>query len=96
MRRTGSSGGKLLCFFVNIILNLHWLIPSAILLVLHFWLGLPMWIFWLSMGIWLLAIAAMTFIISWAAGTGSEPEEKRENKNPYSAGKNPYSEKNSG
>ncbi len=76
------------------IFNLDWLIPAVIFLVLHFWIGLPIWIFWLSLGIWLLVITILTFFIGWAAGMGSETEVKKENKNPYSANKNPYSKKN--
>ena len=94
MRRAKGSGGRLLCFLINMLFNLDWLIPSVIFLVLHGWLRLSIWFFWVCFALWLLIIAVMTFIIGWAADAGNEPEVKKENKNPYSANKNPYSKKN--
>ena len=40
MRRARRSGGFFLCLLLNLFLNPEGMIPAAILLVLHFWLGL--------------------------------------------------------
>lgn len=77
------------------LLNLHWLIPAAIALVLYFVIELPLWIFWLCLGLWLLVIIVFTFFIGWASDAANEPEVKKENKNPYSAERNPYAKKKS-
>ena len=85
MRRTGRTGSFLLCFLINMVLNLEWSIPAWILLAIHFWLGisilwfvgaLAFWILWLLLGMW---------VMGWASACGNQKDPPKENKNPYSA-----------
>lgn len=68
------------------LLNFEGLIPAAVLLVLHFALGLPAWWSALAAAIWLLWLLIWMSIIGWAGRCGSKPDAPRENKNPYSVG----------
>ncbi|MGN0114104.1 MAG: hypothetical protein ACI396_02130 [Acutalibacteraceae bacterium] len=86
MRRTKRSGSFLLCLLINTLLNLEGLIPAAILLVLHFWLGLSIWWAVLAVGLWIIGIIIWMKIIGWAGKCGSTPDMPKENKNPYSVG----------
>ncbi|MGN0476173.1 MAG: hypothetical protein ACI4HM_02435 [Ruminococcus sp.] len=87
MRRTKRTGSFLLCFFINIFLNLEMSIPAWILLILHFCIGLSIMWFWLALALWVVYIFVFTLIIGWA-GRCSKPDPPKENKNPYSSGKN--------
>lgn len=86
MRKTRRKGSFLLCLLVNMLLNLEGLIPAAILLVLHFWLGLSIWWAVLAVGLWIIGIIIWMKIIGWAGKCGSTPDMPKENKNPYSVG----------
>ncbi len=94
LRRTKRSGNFFLCLLINISLNLEWLIPIAILIGLHFFLGISIW--W-GIGLfvfWLLYIIFWMKIIGWADKSSCTPDKTKENKNPYSAGKyTPYNDK---
>ena len=41
MKNKSAGFGLFPAFLLNLILNLTWLLPEAILLVLHFWIKLP-------------------------------------------------------
>ena len=84
MRRSSGSGGFLLTFLLNAILNLEWTIPAWILLALHFVLGWSIKWFWIALGIWLLDILLWMSIFGTLNRLGNSKEPKKENKNPYS------------
>lgn len=86
--RKSKRGGIFLCLLMNLLLNLHWTIPSWILLALHFWLEWPIGWFWLALGLWLAVNVLWAVVIRWAGRCSSTPDEPKENKNPYSAGMN--------
>ena len=88
MRRTKRNGGFLLCFLINLLLNLEWSIPAWILLALHLWLGIPIWWFVGGLALWFLRILLGMWFVGWAAACGHEKDPPKENKNPYSV-KNP-------
>lgn len=91
MRKTKFNGSFFICLIFNMGLNFHWSIPAWILLALHFWLEVPIWLFWAALGIWLGAIILWMLIIKWAVKCGDEPAPYQENKNPYSSkGYKPY------
>ena len=85
MRKTKSNGGFLLCFLMNLILNLEWSVPAWILLELHFWLKISLWWFAGALGLWIALMLIQTIIIKWV-NSSSKPTEPQENKNPYSVG----------
>lgn len=101
-RRNGhiqGAGNFLFCLLVTMALNLQWLVPVAISLILHFWIGFPpLWIILSMVGIWFTVLLIQLLIFRWAA---SKPtKQTASNKNPYSSAgyvpggnKNPYSSK---
>lgn len=71
-------------FLFNLLMN-HWGgVVSAVLLVLHYMVGLPMWYFWVALGGWLFIILVMTLFLHWVGRQPDAPEKPKENKNPYS------------
>ena len=87
MRKPKKQSGFLLCFLMNLVLNLEWSIPAWILLALHFWLEISIWWFAGALAVWLGLMLGQTVIIKWI-NRSSKPTKPQENKNPYSSG--PY------
>ncbi|MBQ7810890.1 MAG: hypothetical protein IJ346_08050 [Clostridia bacterium] len=85
MKKTNFRGGFFYCLLINLGFNIMYSVPAWILLALHFWLGLPIWLFWLALGIWVGGVILWMLIIRWARKCGDEPTPYQENKNPYSA-----------
>ena len=71
-------------FALNLLLNIWGGLIAAVLLVLHFKLGLPIWCFWTVLGCWLAGICARTLFLHWVASQPDVPEKPKVNKNPYS------------
>jgi hypothetical protein len=84
MRRTSRSRSFLLCFLVNLLLNLEWSIPAWIALALHSWLGISIWWFVGGLTLWILRVLFGMWFIGWAADCGAQKDPPKENKNPYS------------
>ncbi len=92
MRRTRRTGNFIIVLLFNILINLDGAIPAVILLGLHFWLGLPIWIFWAALGLWLGSMIIYMLVLGFASRCANSPEPYKENKNPYSnRNRNPYS-----
>jgi hypothetical protein len=85
MRRGSSSGGFVLCFFVNLLWRSWWTALALILWAVHLWLGIPAYISLIALGHWVLSALAVTVLVSWGAKSSTAPVAPRENKNPYSA-----------
>lgn len=94
-----SAGNFLFCLLITMALNLQWLAPAAVSVILHLWIGFPpLWIIFTMAGIWFSVLLIQLLIIRWAA---SRPAKQTgSNKNPYSSNgyvpggnKNPYSSK---
>ena len=88
MRRTKRSSNFLLCFIINMMLNLEGLIPAVILIALHFIFDISIWWGIGAIILWILYLMIWMLIFGWANSVGNEPPKTRENKNPYSSG--PY------
>ena len=84
-----------------LLLSLFWYIgswalslPAWITLILHFTIGLPLYWFWATLGAWLL-IGLIRFALinfgRWGAENPVQPP--KENRNPYSAERDPYAKK---
>ncbi len=81
--KKANSSNFFLAFILNLVINIEWVIPAVLLLILHFTVGLPIFWFWLVLGLWIVGILIITFVLGWA-GKCSVPPPPRENKNPYS------------
>ena len=84
MRRTKRRGSFLLCLLINLLLNLEWSIPAWVLLALHIWLDISIWLFVGAVGLWMVSILTGMWLMGWAASCGNEKDPPKENKNPYS------------
>lgn len=76
-------GRFLLSLLINLVFHWEGLIPAAILLVLHFWPGIPLYWFFIALGAWILLVLVRMLWIRFAVRSAAETPE-RENKNPYS------------
>jgi ABC-type protease/lipase transport system fused ATPase/permease subunit len=85
MRKASGSKGYFLCYICNLFLNFEWAVFALILFILHFWLGIPVWLSLIGLGVWLLVALVLTSLVAWGAKSANEPTPERENKNPYSA-----------
>ena len=86
MRNSKRSGNFFLCLLINILMNIEGLLPTVILLVLHFWLKISIW--W-SVGVfiaWILYLIIWMAFIGWAGKCGSGRDLAKGNKKPYSVG----------
>ncbi len=84
MRYTARTGRFLLCFVINLLLNLERSIPAWILLALHFTPGISLWWFAGALALWMVPILVRMWVVRWAADCGSVKDPPKENKNPYS------------
>ena len=69
-RRTSSASNFFKTFFMNLLLQFEWLLLALILLVLHFWLRIPVVLFWAVLGVWGLLSMVVTWFVVWAVGCG--------------------------
>ena len=84
MRRTKRSGSFLLCFLINLLLNLEWSIPAWILLGLYVLFDISIWWFVGAVAFWITSILTGMWLMGWAAKNGNRKDPPKENKNPYS------------
>lgn len=97
LRRFGSF---LLWYIIFLMLHLPKTIPAWILLVLYFWLKIPLllWISLVIFGVYAIAIFFRMLIFGWTIPYGIKKMGKTdlvkqgENKNPYSVQGNQYAE----
>ncbi len=87
MRRTHRSGGFFLSLLINMLLNAEGVIPAAVLLGLHFWLGWSLWWAAGALALWIVWLCLGTLLLGWANRCGNAPVPEQRNKNPYSAKK---------
>lgn len=85
MHKTAKGHGFLLCLILNMLFRFEFAIIGIVLLALHFWLGLPMFLAWIAFGVWFVYALLITVILSLANHAGNLPPDERPNKNPYSA-----------
>lgn len=77
--------GKAIRIFLFIWAHGRALLPTILLLVLHFVLDLSIWWAVLAFGLWIAGILLRRLVVRWAR-YGSRAETKKANKNPYSLG----------
>ena len=70
MKTKNTGHGLFLSLLINLVLNLTWLLPAAILLVLHFWIKLSYWWAVGAVGIWLFGILFWTLFLSFFRKSG--------------------------
>ena len=76
-----------MCLLINMLLNLEGLIPFAILIILHFWVGISIWWAVLAFALWIVYLIIWMLIFRWVNKSSSFSDKPKENKNPYSSGK---------
>ena len=59
-------------------------IPAWILLALHLWLHISIWLFAGGLTLWVLRGIFGMWFTRWAADCGAHKDPPKENKNPYS------------
>ena len=84
MRRTARGHGFLLCLLLNMMFRFEWAIVAIVLLVIHFWMGWPLFLVWVALGIWVVYALFVTLVLSLANHAGNAPTPQQPNKNPYS------------
>ena len=89
MRKADADNGYLLCFLLNLALNLEWGIISLVLLFCHYFFDFPEFLSLISLGIWLFEALFFTVLVAWGHHCSDGEYERRAreqvNKNPYSA-----------
>lgn len=66
MRRTKRNGSFFICLLLNMLLNFEGIIPAAILLILHYAVGLPLWRAIAALGLWLAWLILWRIFFGWA------------------------------
>jgi hypothetical protein len=66
MQKASSSNGFFYCFAHNLILNFEWSVFALILLALHLFNGIPLWIPLIGAGVWLAVALTLTFLSMWS------------------------------
>ena len=81
--------GFLLSLLLNMVFRGFWLVLVAVLVILHFVAGWPLWLIAIPLVAWFIHALLITLVLGFATNgpTTSRPEPK--NVNPYSAKKNP-------
>ena len=81
--------GFLLSLLLNMVFRGFWLVLVAVLVILHFAAGWPLWLIAIPLVAWFIHALLITLVLGFATSgpTTSRPEPK--NVNPYSAKKNP-------
>lgn len=88
MRRLRPDDNFIIALLLNIVFHFEWSIPAWILLILHFWIGLPLKWFLIALGLWIVGLIIWMYVVGafygWAAKCGQTKDPVKENKNPYS------------
>ena len=81
--------GFLLSLLLNMVFRGFWLVLVAVLVILHFAAGWPLWLIAIPLVAWFIHALLITLVLGFATSgpTTSRPEPK--NVNPYAAKKNP-------
>ena len=87
--RRAKGHGFLLSLLLNMVFRGFWLVLVAILVILHFAAGWPLWLIAIPLVAWFIHALLITLVLGFATSgpTTSRPEPK--NVNPYSAKKDP-------
>lgn len=90
MRKTIRKTSTALTILINLLMNLEWLIPSVILLVLHFTLGISVW--WAALGLllWIIPTVLFSCCITWATADGEFPRPATVNVKLRENERNPF------
>lgn len=70
MKRPGIDGNFMLCWGLNLVLNIFWALPAVVLFITHFALGTPLWWAGLAFGLWIAGCFAATLFLSMLGTTG--------------------------
>lgn len=82
--KTRLSGGFFLGMLINMLLNIRGLIPTVVLLILHFALKISFWWAAGAFAAWIIYLILWMVFIGWAGRCGNTCALPKKNKNPYS------------
>lgn len=80
MKASKISKGFFLSILINLLINWMGSIPAWILLALHFWLGVPIFLFWIALFIWFARHFLFVLIMSAIHGFAYKLKDKRNEK----------------
>ena len=81
-------GGFILTLLINLVLRYEYLIAAAVCILLHFTVGLPLFVLWTVLLLWILSALLITSGFSLLHRLGNVPSK------PSGPNVNPYSVKN--
>ena len=79
-KRRHSLGSWIRAVLINMVLQFEWLLLALLLLVLHYWINIPIIVFWAALGFWVLLAMIITWFVTWASecsDTNPGPGAKR-------------------
>lgn len=88
MKAPRISSGFFLSISINLLINWMGSIPAWVLLVLHFWLDIPIFWFWIALCIWISRHVFFVIISSAIYGLGYKLREKSREKILKNEGEN--------
>lgn len=77
------AGRFLFSYLLSLVFHWEGLIPAVLLLVLHFWPGIPLYWFFIALGLWMLFVLIRVLFFRFAIRS-SAPTPFQPNRNPYS------------
>ena len=77
------AGRFLFSYLLSLVFHWEGLIPAVLLLVLHFWPGIPLYWFFIALGLWMLFVLIRVLFFRFAIRS-SVPTPFQPNRNPYS------------
>ena len=81
--------GFLLSLLLNMVFRGFWLVLVAVLVILHFVAGWPLWLIAIPLVAWFIHALLITLVLGFATSGPTTSRQEPKNVNPYSAKKNP-------
>ena len=81
--------GFLLSLLLNMVFRGFWLVLVAVLVILHFAAGWPLWLIAIPLVAWFIHALLITLVLGFATSAPTTSRQEPKNVNPYSAKKNP-------
>ena len=85
MQKAPASNGYFMCFMLNLFLNFRWGALALGLMILHLWIGIPLYVPLAGFCIWIFVALFATWLVAFGLKSSEGKMLLRKNKNPYSA-----------
>ncbi len=91
MARGNTSGGFLICFFANLLLNCEWGLLALLLWAISYWFDFSWYPAAVLAAAWVAVVFSLTSFMAWSSDAESYPRNQDlPNVNPYSATKDTF------